>query len=134
LITLTVLAPAVVPEAIAIFAVSFPELTNVTDCTVTPDPNLATAPATKFEPRMSTEMVAPLPPLFGEVEVGTGRGSIVRHAEQVPDPAPVVTVTSRTPVGAVAAALTLTVSFVLLTKVVESTVTPVPETDAVAPV
>ena len=133
LITLTVLAPAVVPEAIAICAVSFPGFTNVTDPTVMPDPNFAIAPAAKFEPRMSTEIVAPLAPLFGDVEVGTGRGSIVRHPGHVPDPPPVVTVTSRPPVGAVPAALTLTVSFVPLTKVVETTVTPVPETEAVAP-
>jgi hypothetical protein len=133
LTTFTVLAPVVVPEEMVILAVSFPELMNVVEFTVTPEPNLALAPARKFEPRMSTERVIPLAPLFGEVDVGFGAGLIVRHPVHVAEPPPAVTVTSRAPTGAVAAAFTLIVSLVLLTKLVETTVTPVPDTDVVAP-
>ena len=133
LTTFTVLTPVVVPEAMVILAVSLPELMNVVEFTVTPDPNLAMAPARKLEPRMSTFRVTPLAPLFGDVDVGAGAGLMVRHPVHVAEPPPVVTVTSRAPTGAVAAALTLIVSLVLLTKVVETTVTPVPDTDVVAP-
>ena len=78
--TFTVLAPAVAPEEIVMLAVSLPELTKVVECTVTPEPNVAFAPARKFEPRMSTDSVVPLDPVFGEVEVGVGAAWIVRSA------------------------------------------------------
>jgi hypothetical protein len=133
LITFTVLLPVVVPEETVMLTVSLPELTNVVELTVIPAPNRAVAPAWKSDPITSTESLVPLAPLAGDVEVGAGAGSIVRQSVQVADPAPSVTVTSRTPIGAVAAAFTLTVSLVLLTKVVEGTVTPVPDTEAVAP-
>ena len=38
LVTFTVLAPVVVPEEIVMLAVSLPELTNVVEFTVMPDP------------------------------------------------------------------------------------------------
>ena len=133
LTTFTVLTPAVVPEAMVILAVSRVELTNVVELTVMPAPNLAMAPAWKCDPRMSTERVAPLAPLFGEVDVGAGAGSMVRHPVQMAEPAPVVTVMLRAPIGAVAVAFTLMVNLMLLTKVVETTVTPVPDTEVVAP-
>lgn len=131
--TFTVLTPAVVPEAMVILAVSLVELTKVIDLTVIPAPNLAIAPPRKFEPRMFTDRVAPLAPLFGEVDVGFGAGLIVRHAAHAADPTPVVTVTLRAPMGAVAVAFTLMVNLTPLTKVVETTVTPVPDTEVVAP-
>src|SRR5437016_11636232 len=83
LTTFTVLTPVVVPEEMVILAVSLVELTNVVELTVMPAPNLAMAPAWKFEPRMSTERVAPLAPLFGDVDVGFGAGLIVRHPVHV---------------------------------------------------
>ena len=131
--TFTVLTPAVVPEAIVILAVSLVELTNVVELTVMPAPNLAMAPASKCEPRMSTKRVAPFAPLFGELDVGAGAALTVRQPGHVAEPAPVVTVTLRAPMGAVAVAFTLMVNLMLLTKVVETTVTPVPDTELVAP-
>jgi len=128
-----VLAPVVAPDAIVMLAVSLPGLMKVVEFTVMPDPKRAFAPARKSEPSTSTESVSPRAPLFGEVDVGTGAGSIVRHPVQVAEAAPVVTVTSRAPMGAVAAAFSLTESLVLLTKVVETTVTPVPDTAVDAP-
>jgi hypothetical protein len=133
LTTFTVLTPVVVPEAIVILAVSLVELTNVVDFTVIPAPNFAMAPAWKCEPRMSTERVAPLAPLFGDVDVGTGAGVMVMHPVHVAEPAPVVAVRLRAPMGAVAVAFTLIVNLMLLTNVVETTVTPVPDTEVVAP-
>src|SRR6478672_625564 len=133
LTSFTVLRPVVVPEEIVMLAVSLPELTNVVECTVTPDPNLAFAPAWKFEPRMSTERLVPLAPLFGEVDVGAGAAWILRHPVHVTERPLELTVTSRTPIGAVAAAFTPIVSWLPLTRFVEITVTPVPETEAVAP-
>lgn len=133
LITFTVLAPVVVLEEIVMLAVSLPELTKVIEFTVIPDPKRTVAPARKFEPTMSRKRVAPLAPVFGEVDVTTGAGRIVRHPAHVVEFPPVVTVTSRAPVGAVAAAFTLMDSLVLLTKAVETTVTPVPDTVMVAP-
>jgi hypothetical protein len=133
LTTFTVLIPVVVPEAIVILAVSLVELTNVVELTVMPAPNLAMAPASKCDPRMSTERVAPLAPLFGELDVGAGAAMTVRHPVHVAEPAPVVAVTLRAPMGAVAVAFTLMVNLLLLTKVVETTVTPVPDTELVAP-
>src|SRR6266540_3958925 len=133
LITFTVLASVVVPEEIVMRTVSLPAFTKVVEFTVIPDPKRATAPGWKLDPRTSTERGVPLVPLFGEVDVGFGAGSIVRHPAHVAEPPPVVTVTSRSPTGAVAAAFTFTDSLLLLTKVVETTVTPVPDTDVVAP-
>jgi hypothetical protein len=133
LTTFTVLTPVVVLDEILIVAVSLVELTKVIELTVMPAPNLAIAPAWKCEPRMSTEMVPPLAPLFGEEDVGTGAGLMVRHPVHVVEPAPVVTVTLRAPTGVVAVAFTLIVNLMLLTKVVETTVTPVPDTEVVAP-
>jgi hypothetical protein len=133
LITFTVLVPVVVPAEIVMRAVSFVELTNVVELTVIPEPKRATAPAWKFDPRMSTDRVVPLAPRVGDADVGFGAGSIVRHPVHVAEPPLVVTVTSRAPIGAVAAAFTLTLSLPLLTKVVDTTVTPVPDTDVVAP-
>ena len=133
LTTFTVLTPVVVPEAIVILAVSLVELTKVIEFSVMPAPNLAVAPAWKREPRMSTERVAPLAPVFGEVDVGAGAGVIVRHPVHVAEPAPVITVTFRAPMGAVAVAFTLMVNLMLLTKAVETTVTPDPDTEVVAP-
>jgi hypothetical protein len=133
LITFTVLPPVVVPEEIVILAVSLVELTKVVEITVMPDPNLAMAPDRNLEPRTSTDRVVPLAPLFGEVDVTTGEGLIVRHPAHVVEPATVMTVTSRGPTAAVASAFTLIVSLMLLMKVVETTVTPVPDTDVVAP-
>jgi hypothetical protein len=131
--TFTVLAPVVAPEEIVMLAVSVLELTKVVEWTVIPGPNLALAPPRKFEPRMSTEMLAPLAPWLGEVEVGAGAAWIWRHPVHVADCPLDVTDTLRFPTGAVAVAFTLIVSWLLLTKVVEATVTPVPETEAVAP-
>ena len=82
---------------------------------------------------MSTERVAPLARWFGEVDVTTGAGRIVRHPRHMAVPPPEVTVRSRAPTGAVAVAFTLMDSLVLLTKAVETTVTPVPDTVVVAP-
>lgn len=133
LVMFTVLAPDVVPEEIVMLAVSLPELTNVVEFTVIPDPKRTVAPARKFEPKMSTERVAPLAPWLGEVDVTTGAGRIVRHPRHMAVPPPEVTVTSRAPTGAVAVAFTLMDSLVLLTKAVETTVAPVPDTVVVAP-
>ena len=72
LITVTVRAPVVVAAAIFTFAVNLVDETNVVETTVTPDPNLAIAPARKCEPRMSTDMVVPRTPLPGDVDVGSG--------------------------------------------------------------
>ena len=83
LTTVTVRTPVVVPGAIVMFAVSLPELTKVVEFTMTPAPNLALAPARKFEPRTSTERVVPLAPWAGEVDVGAGAGWIVRHPVHV---------------------------------------------------
>ena len=58
---------------------------------------------------------------------------MVRHPVHVTERPPEVTVTSRVPVGAVAVAFTPIVSLLPLTRLVETTVTPVPDTDAVAP-
>ena len=133
LTTFTVLAPGDVPEEIVMLAMSSLELTKVVECTVTPAPNVALAPDRKFEPRMSTVRVAPLAPVLGAVDVGVGAAWIVRHPVHVPEAPPELTVTSRVPTVAVAAAFTAIVSWLLLTKVVDSTVTPVPDTVAVAP-
>ena len=130
---MTVLAPFVVREETVILALSLPELTKVVDFTVIPDPKRAAAPARNLEPTMSTERVTPLALLLGEVDVTAGAGLMVRHPPHVAESPPVVTVTSRAPMGAVAVALTLMDSLVLLTNVVETTVTPVPETEVVAP-
>jgi hypothetical protein len=123
----------VVPEEMVIVTVSLPELTNVVEFTVMPDPNLAMAPTRKLEPRMSTEWLTPLAPISGEVDVGAGAGLMLRHPVHVAEFALVVTVTSRAPIGVEAAAFTLIVSLLLLTKLVESTVTPAPDTEVVAP-
>ena len=133
LVTFTVLAPEVVPEEIVMLAVSLPELTNVVELTVIPDPKRAVAPAWKFEPKMFTERAAPLAPMFGEVDATTGAGRIVRQPRHMAAPPPDVTVMSRAPTRAVVVAFTLMDSLVLLTKAVETTVTPVPDTVVVAP-
>src|SRR4029079_5617588 len=106
------------------FAVSLPELTKVVEFTVTPAPNVALTPARKFDPRTSTERVVPLAPWLGWVDGVPGSAWIARHAVQVADCPPDVTVTSRLPTGAVAAALTLILSVVLVTKEHANNVTP----------
>jgi hypothetical protein len=131
--TFNVLAPAVVPGEMVMLAVNVRELTKVVEFTVTPDPNVAFAPTRKCVPSTSTDRVVPLAPVLGAVDAGTGAGLILRHPAHVAERPPVITVTSRVPIGAVAVAFTLVASVLLSTKVVEPTVTPVPDTEAVAP-
>ena len=77
---------------------------------------------------VTLRLLAPVAPLLGLVEAIVGAGSTVNTAVPVVMlPSPLVTVTSRAPVGAAPAIVMFAVSSVALTKLVELTVIPVPE-------
>jgi hypothetical protein len=135
-VTLTLRAPVVAPELIVTFAVSWVELTKLVELTVTPVPEKdAVAPFRKLVPLRATFwLVAPWPSAFGFVEVTVGAPLTVKQPEHEPTPVSgFVTVTLRAPVVATELMEMLAVSWVELTKLVELTVMPVPEKDAVAP-
>src|SRR5438105_6775178 len=108
---------------------------NVCELTVTPLPNFTLAPLTKFAPMIWTcRFDAPRAPLLGTSDNTEGARSIVRQPEQTPLKGPgFVTVTSRPPIVAPLATAIVAVSWVELTKLTDFTVTPLPETDTVAP-
>jgi hypothetical protein len=135
-VTVTLPAPRVAPALIEMVTVSEVVLLKVVEFMVIPDPeNAGVAPLTKLVPLIvTTKLLAPRSPEFGVVEVTVG------PALTVNTPVPValllsglVTVTLRAPVAAPPLIETLAVSDVALTKVVELTVIPVPENEAVAP-
>jgi hypothetical protein len=111
-------------------------LTNVVEFTVMPVPeNDTVAPLTKFVPvTVPSPGPAPWEPELGFIEVVVGPVLTVKHP--VHDALPVsgfVTVTLRAPVVAPVVIVMLTVTWVALLNVVELTVMPVPENEAVAP-
>jgi hypothetical protein len=130
----TLRAPVGALLAMEILAVSCVALTNDVDTTVMPAPeNVAVAPLTKPVPVIVMFwFVAPWPREAGFVDVTLGFALIVKPTEAEP-PSGFVTVIVLAPVVAFPAIVTFAVTCALSTKVVELTVTPVPENDAVAP-
>src|SRR5581483_262862 len=111
-----------------------PEPTKVSESTLTPTSNFTVAPLAKSDPMIRTASLVPRAPVDGATEVTRGPGSIVRQPAQVPAAAPgFVTVTSRLPVAAPGATEIRTTSCDRSVDVIESTVTPEPETETAAP-
>src|SRR6266511_978776 len=116
--------------------VSWVLLLNVVELTVMPVPeNDTVAPLTKFVPAtVPSPGPAPWEPEDGFIEVVVGPVLTVKHP--VHDALPVsgfVTVTLRAPVVAPTAIEMFAVTWVALLNVVEFTVMPVPENEALAP-
>jgi hypothetical protein len=135
-VTVTLPAPVVAFPATVMLAVSDVAETNVVEFTVMPDPeNVAAAPLTNPDPVIVMFWVdAPCPLEEGLVDETVGATLTVKQLAQEPVPASgLVTVTLRVPVVAFVVRVTLAVSEVALTNVVEFTVIPVPENDAEAP-
>ena len=135
-VTVTVYNPTAPPPlAIVMFTDRCDESVNVTVFTVILfELNDTVAPLTKFVPMTVTVSVVFLGDDEGLVEVTVGPALTVK--QPVHDPLPVfklVTVTLRAPVVAPAAIVMLAVTWVALLNVVELTVMPVPENEAVAP-
>jgi hypothetical protein len=136
LVTVTARAPVLAPDSIEIFVDSSVELTKLVDSTVMPAPNDAPAPPVKPVPLIAIVcLLAPWLRELGLVDATVGGASTVKT------PVPValvvsgfVTVTLRTPVLAFDAIVTFALTSVELTKLVEFTVTPVPENEAASPV
>jgi hypothetical protein len=135
-VTVTFPPPRVAPVDTVTFAVSCVDDTKLVEFTVIPEAeNVAEAPLMNPVPvRVMAWFVAPRPLDEGLADVTTGAGSTVKHPVHVPTPASgLVTTTSPAPVVAVGEMVTLAVSWVDDTKVVELTVTPVAENEADAP-
>src|SRR5437764_8659851 len=136
LVTVTSRTPDAALAATVMLAVSDVEVLKVVELTVMPVPeNVAVAPFTNPVPAMvMLWLVAPWPRELGLVEVTVGAASTVKIPVPVAEAlSGFVTVTLRDPVVAPDAMVMLTVSEVELLKVVELTVIPVPENEAVAP-
>ena len=136
LVTVALRAPVLAAPEIVMLAVSWVALTNVVELTVIPIPeNTVLAPLSKPVPVIVMVWpLAPCPRELGLVEVTEGAALTAK----TPVPVAVVrsglvTVTFRAPVVAAPEIVMLTVSWVELEKVVELTVTPVPENTALAP-
>jgi hypothetical protein len=111
-------------------------LTNVVEFTVTFDPEIDTAaPLWKPVPVMVTSWLdAPPPRCDGDALVAVGAAFTVKQLAQLPDCVSVfVTVTLRAPVAAPDAIVMFAVTDVAEFHVVEFTVIPAPENDALAP-
>jgi hypothetical protein len=135
-VTVTLPAPKVASDATVMFAVTCVDDTKVVEFTVMPDAEkLAEAPfANPVPDTVTVWFVAPSPFDDGLVEVTVGAALTVKHAVHVPTPASgLVTKTSPAPIVAVDEMPTLAVSCVTDTKVVEFTVIPLAENEAVAP-
>jgi hypothetical protein len=134
-VTVMLRVPVVALVAIVMLTVIWVLLLKVVELTVMPDPeNVTVAPLTTLAPVIETLWVVFRKPKFGVAEVTVGAGATVKQFEH--EPAPVsgfVTVMLRAPVVAPAVIVMLTVIWVLLLKVVELTVIPVPENVATAP-
>jgi hypothetical protein len=136
LVTVTLRVPVVALEASVTFAVSEVAETNVVEFTVIPVPEkAAVAPLTNPVPVIVIDWLeAPWPRELGLVEDTVGPALTVKHPVHEPDcVSGFVTVTFREPVVAFEVSVTFAVSEVAETNVVEFTVIPVPEKDAVAP-
>ena len=132
-VTVTVREPVAAPTSIVTFALSSVALTKVVELTVTPAPKDAVAPVSKLVPLTATFSVPPWSPELGLVEVTVGPALTVKALASDPLPASgLVTVTARAPVAAPEAIVTLALSSVALSNVVELTVMPAPN-EAVAP-
>jgi hypothetical protein len=134
LVTVTVLAPTVAVAEIVTLAVSCVALLRVTELTVMPVPENATdvvgqVPLAKFVPVMTMLwLVAPWPRELGLSEVMVGAALTVNPLARVArPPSMLTTVTVLAPTVAVAEIVTLAVSCVVLLRVTELTVIPVPE-------
>jgi hypothetical protein len=135
-VTVTLPAPRAAPDDTVMFAVSCVDDTKLVVFTVIPDPEkLAEAPLTNPVPVTVTAwFVAPSPLDDGLVDVTVGVTLTVKHPVHVPTPASgLVTRTLPAPVVAVGETLMLAVSWVADTNVVEFTVTPAAENEAIAP-
>ena len=131
--TVTFRTPVVALVATLTFAVSWLGLTYVVELVVTPEPNDAVAPGWNPVPVTVTFWLeAPWPRALGAVAPTVGSASTVKAPVPVAVlPSPLVIFTSRGPGVAVAATVTLAVSFVWPAYATELTVTPVPN-DAVS--
>jgi len=132
-VTDTVRAPSVAPDAMVKFAVMVEALTTLTCDTVTPVPLTATvAPDTKFVPVNVTAVAVPCLPLVVEIDASDGVALTVKL--MVPEvPPEVVTDTVRAPSVAPDAMMKFAVMVEALTTVTWDTVTPLPLTATVAP-
>ena len=138
LVTVTLEAPVVAEPEIVMLAVSVVAFTKVVELTVIPVPEnevARDAPVTNPVPVIVMFwLVAPWPRDAGLVEVTVGAALTVKTLVPVAKvPSPLVTATLRTPVVAELEMVMLAVSVVAFTKVVELTVIPVPEKEAMAP-
>ena len=136
LVTVTSRPPMVAPDATEMFSVTWVALSKVVELTVMSVPeNDPTAPGAKLVPVTATSRPdAPCGRDDGFVDRTVGTALTVKHPVQVPAVASgFVTVTSCRPVLAPEAIVTLAVTWVLLSNVVEFTVMPAPGNDATAP-